>query len=45
MKDTTATNAPNWLARLAIRLLPSALLCPLTVFVVLTLVENGYIPR
>ena len=35
------SNVPDWLVRLAIRLLPSALLCPLTVLVVLGLVENG----
>lgn len=38
------THVPEWLERLAMQILPSALLCPLTVVVVLALVENGYLP-
>jgi hypothetical protein len=39
------TNVPDWLVQLAIRLVPSALVCVLTVLVVLGLVANGYFPR
>lgn len=44
MNGTAITRVPEWLVRLALRILPSALLCPLTVVVVLVLIDSGYIP-
>jgi hypothetical protein len=44
VNGTAIANVPGWVARLAIRLVPSALLCLLTVLVVLELIDNGYLP-
>jgi hypothetical protein len=45
MNGTALGNVPHWLVQLAIRLVPSALLCAVSVVVVLGLIANGYLPR
>ena len=45
VNGAAVTNVPDWLVRLVMRLVPSALLCVFTVLVVLGLVANGYFPR
>jgi hypothetical protein len=45
MNGAALSNVPDWLVRLVIRLVPSALLCAVSVVVVLGLIANGYLPR
>jgi hypothetical protein len=45
LNGAALSNVPDWLVRLVIRLVPSALLCAVSVVVVLGLIANGYLPR